>query len=255
MQPKSASSFDDAQQQASSPSSHPHNQAPPQSANGAGHSLLDQAKQVFTQGSMGNLLGQLPGSVKDLSDKAVTSFNKLSTTQKVVGGTLLFFGIRALVGGGKKGKHRKQAETLNELLYFVNDRIEGYKKAVEESHDPQLRGYYQQLVGQSQRFSKTLNDYLRQQGGERQTSTTLKGKMYRRFMAATAAVTGHDEAAILASNVHGEQWAIKAYKEALGEHTLAGSLRQEVERQYAQSQKTYEELKRMTARQAQHEPA
>lgn len=247
MQPQTSTEFDDTQMSNSSEtSSQSQTQEQP---NGAGGSLLDQAKHLFTQGNMGSLASQLPGSVRDLSDKAVTSFNKLSTTQKVVGGALLFFGVRALVGGGKKGKHRKQAATLNELLYFVNDRIEGYKKATAESQDAQLRGYYQQLTAQSQRFSKTLNDYLRQQGGERQTSTTLKGKLYRRFMEAAAVFTGHDETAILASNVHGEQWAIKAYKEALSDRTLTGALRQEVERQYAQSQRTYQELKRLTAQQ------
>ncbi|WP_375416049.1 PA2169 family four-helix-bundle protein [uncultured Hymenobacter sp.] len=234
----------------SQPQGQDQSQAPGPAAGAA--SLLDQAKQLLSQGNMADLLNQVPGSVKDLSTKAVTGFNKLSTTQKVVGGALLVLGVGVLARGGKSKKGKSgQADTLNELLYFVNDRVEGYKKAVAESQDAQLRGYYQQLVGQSQRFSKTLNDELRQRGGERQDSTTLKGKFYRRFMEAAATITGHDETAILASNVHGEQWAIKAYKEALSDHTLSGALRQEVERQYTQSQKTYQELKRLTAQQAQ----
>lgn len=218
----------------------------PAAATGAAP-LLDQATKWLSQGNLPDLLGRLPTSAKDLGNKAAASFNRLSTTQKVVGGALLFFGVRALTGGGKKGKHARQAKTLNELLYFVNDRIEGYKRAVRETQDPQLRDYYQHLVRQSQRFAGTLNDHLRRAGGERQTSTTLKGKLYRRFMAAASAFTGHDEKAILASNVHGEQWALKAYEEALDDHTLHGPLRHEVEHQYAQSQKTYRQLKKMTA--------
>lgn len=107
-----------------------------------------------------------------------------------------------------------------------------------------MRSYYRQLV--SQRFASELNRYLREQGGERQTSTTLKGKVYHRFMAAASTFTGHDERAILASNVHGEQWALKAYKDALDDHTLTGALRQEVERQHEQSQNTDERLKKLT---------
>ena len=211
--------------------------------------LLDQATQWL--GQLPQSLKQLPQSLKlqETGTKAVASFNRLSTTQKVVGGVLLVLGVRALTRGGKKGKHAKQAKTLNELLYFVNDRIEGYKRAVRETQDSQLRDYYQHLVRQSQRFAGILNDHLRHDGGRPQTSTTLKGKLYRRFMAAASAFTGHDEKAILASNIHGEQWALKAYEEALDDDTLHGPLRHEVERQYAQSQKTYRELKKLTAQQ------
>jgi hypothetical protein len=45
-------------------------------------------------------------------------------------------------------------------------------------------------------------------------------------------------------------WALKAYKEALSDRTLTGALRQEVERQHSQSQKTYDELKRKAENQS-----
>lgn len=224
--------------------SHPQPEAAPR---------LDKAKQAPGQSGLTGLLDKLPQSVKDSAGKATASFNKLSTTQKVIGGTLLVLLVRRLTRGGKhqqKGpKHKRKAEasTLHELLHFVNDRVEGYKKAVEESQDSQRRGYYQQLVGQSQRFAAELNDQLRRLGGGQETSTTLKGKLYRRFMTAAAVFTGHDEETVLASNIHGEQWAIAAYEEALDDHTLVGPARQLVERQYAQSQKTYQQLKGMAA--------
>ena len=218
-------------------------------ANGDATPLLGQAKQWLNQGSLPDLLGKFPQSVKGIGTQAVGGFNRLSTTQKAIGGTLLLLGVGALLRGGKSKRRNNQADTLNELLYFVNDRIEGYKRAVAESQDTQLHNYYQQLVIESERFSKQLNEHLRRLGGERQTSTTLKGKVYRRFMAVASQVTGHDEKAILASNIHGEQWAIKAYEEALADHTLTGTLRLDVERQFAQSQKTYEHLKKLEAQQ------
>lgn len=212
--------------------------------------LLDQAKQLLNKGSVSDLLNQLPPSVKDLGTKASTGYKKLSTTQKVVGGAALALGVGYLLTNRKKGTGDKKADTLHELLLFVNDRIEGYKKAVEESEDPQLQGYYKQLVSQSQRFATTLNENLRQQGGEREEGTTVKGKVYRRFMEAASAVTGHSEKTILATNIHGEMWALKAYKEALSDRTLTGLLRQEVERQHTLSQKTYDELKRLAEKQS-----
>ncbi|OON66064.1 hypothetical protein B0919_22535 [Hymenobacter sp. CRA2] len=139
---------------------------------------------------------------------------------------------------------------MRELLLFVNDRIEGYQRAVEESKDSELRGYYKQLVSQSQQFATQLNNHLRQQDGGHEDGTTLKGKLYRAWMDTKAAITGRDEKAILGSNVYGEEWALKAYEEALSDGALPPYLRREVHRQYAQSQKTYERLKQLEGQQS-----
>ncbi|MCC2547635.1 PA2169 family four-helix-bundle protein [Hymenobacter sp. BT175] len=196
-------------------------------------SLLSKASQWLGKGSVGGLIGGM------------------STTQKVIGGALLVLGVGSLLRGkGSKAgtttaAYDDQAATLHELLLFVNDRIEGYQRAVDESKDPERTGYYKQLVSQSQQFANELNKYLRQQGGGRETGTTVKGKLYRVWMDTKATLTGFSEEAILGSNIYGEEWAIKAYKDALSDGTLTGALRQSVERQYAQSQRTYAELQRM----------
>ncbi|UOQ54831.1 ferritin-like domain-containing protein [Hymenobacter cellulosivorans] len=201
-------------------------------------SLLGQASKWLNKGSVGDMLG------------------RMTTTQKVVGGALLAVGVSALLRGNKSKASKAsgagsdaQVDTLNELLYFVNDRIEGYQRAVEESQDPQNTGYYKQLVSQSQQFANELNGFLRQQGGSRQDSTTVKGKFYRAWMDTKAAITGADEKAILGSNIYGEEWAIKAYEDALSDNTLRGPVRQAVERQYQHSKQTYNRLKGMEGKQ------
>jgi uncharacterized protein (TIGR02284 family) len=201
-----------------------------------------QPKAPAASGSLGGLLSKVPATVKNAS-----------TTQKVVGGALLALGITLLARRQKSAAPSAPAATLDELLYFVNDRIEGYQRAVDESEDAQLRGYYKQLASQSQQFATDLNTYLTREGGEREESTTLKGKLYRAWMDAKAAVTGRDEKTILGSNIYGEEWALKAYKEALADQTLTGPVRQAVARQYALSQRTYAQLKKLAERQAQAE--
>jgi len=136
-------------------------------------------------------------------------------------------------------------DTIQELLLFVNDRVEGYKKAIEESNDHELQGFYKQLVSQSQQFSNELNTYLRKQGEEPETGTTLKGKFYRTWMDAKALLTNHDEDSILGSNLHGEEWALKAYQEALHDPDLPTAIKPAVERQFHHSEKTYKKLKKL----------
>jgi uncharacterized protein (TIGR02284 family) len=194
------------------------------------------------------LLGQVPDSVKEASDKARGAFKQLSTTQKMVGGALLAAGLAYLVAPKKKGKAKRKAAALDQLLLFVNDRIAGYKRAVEETKDGDLRSYYKELVAQSQQFSEELNRYLTREGGQRETGTTLKGKLYRKLMDAQAVVTARDEKAILAANIYGERWAIKAYKQALRRKALKGDMRAAVYSQYTQSKKTYKRLKELAAK-------
>jgi uncharacterized protein (TIGR02284 family) len=214
----------------------------------------DKAKDLYdevaTKGK--DLLGnvQVPASLKGASDKTVGAYKKLSTTQKIVGGTLLAAGLTYLIAPKKKGKAKRAKIALERLLLFVNDRIEGYKRAVAETKDSHLKSYYQKLVSQSQDFSSTLNGYLTKKGGERETGTTLKGKLYRKLMDAQALVTARDEKSILAANIYGEEWAIKAYKKALRRSALKGNIREAVEKQYAESQKTYRKLKELTAQTA-----
>jgi len=212
------------------------------------NTLLDQTAATATEETTG-LLAQVPDSVKEASDKALGAFKNLTTTQKVVGGALLAAGLAYLVAPKKKGKAKRKAAALDELLLFVNDRIEGYKRAVDETKDGDLRAYYQQLVAQSRQFADELNRYLTREGGERETGTTFKGKLYRKLMDAQAVVTARDEKAILAANLYGEKWAIKAYKKTLRRKALKGDIREAVRKQFAQSKKTYKKLKQLAAQQ------
>ena len=213
--------------------------------------LTGKAKDLYAEAAdkSKELLGQVPDTLKEASDKTVDAYKKLSTTQKVVGGALIVAGLALLIAPKKKGKAKRAAKALDQLLLFVNDRIEGYKRAVAESKDTQLKSYYQQLVGQSQQFASTLNGYLTKKGGERETGTTLKGKLYRKLMDAQAVVTARDEKAILAANIYGEQWALKAYKKTLRRKALKGAIREAVQQQFAKSQQTYKRLKELAAEQ------
>ncbi|RZL05051.1 MAG: PA2169 family four-helix-bundle protein [Hymenobacter sp.] len=220
-------------------------------AKGLYGNATDKVKDLYDEAAdkSKELLNQVPDSVKNAGGKAGEAFKNLTTTQKVVGGALLAAGLVYLVAPKKKGKAKRAKKALDTLLLYVNDRIEGYKRAVAESKDASLKSYYQQLVSQSQQFANTLNSYLTKKGGERESGTTLKGKLYRKLMDAQAVVTNRDEKAILAANVHGEMWALKAYKQALRRKALKGDLREAVKKQFAASRETYKKLKELTAQQ------
>ena len=85
----------------------PVSDAPAQSDN-----LLGQARQWLAQGHVTQMLSQVPATLKSAGTKTATRFNKLSTTQKVVGGTLLAVGAAYLARRNKTSKTNALADTL-----------------------------------------------------------------------------------------------------------------------------------------------
>ena len=137
----------------------------------------------------------------------------------------------------------KLVNTLHELTLFINDRIEGYKTAAHETKNAENQVFYQSLVQQSEQFVHELNGFAIAAAGDTEDSTTLKGKFYRGFMDAKTLLTARNEQSILDSNIYGEEWALKAYLEALEGGELPEATRTAVGRQYEASQQTYEKLK------------
>lgn len=135
---------------------------------------------------------------------------------------------------------------LQELNQFVNDRIEGYKHAAEATKNPAHQSYYKDLVNESNMFSNEINRNISKYGGERQESTTAKGKIFRGWMDVKSAITGSDEESIIEANLTGEEWAQKAYNDALDHRAeLPESIVQMVEKQKQTSLTTCERLRQM----------
>lgn len=145
-----------------------------------------------------------------------------------------------------QNNNEKTIDVLQELNQFVNDRIEGYKHAAEVTKNPAHQSYYKDLVNESNQFSNEINRNISKYGGDKQESTTAKGKLFRGWMDVKATVTGKDEEAIIESNLYGEEWAQKAYNDAL-EHRgeLPDNIVQMVERQKQASLSTCDKLRQM----------
>ncbi len=134
---------------------------------------------------------------------------------------------------------------LQELTQFINDGHKGYEHAAKETTNAQLRQLYQTLVGQRAEFAQQLNEIIKNHGGTAETSTTTKGKIFRQWTDAKAALTNLDDNSILDSTLFGEEWAQKAYDNALQQPDLPQPIRQLVERQKQALEQTYQTLQKV----------
>ena len=108
-------------------------------------------------------------------------------------------------------------EVLNDLIKINYDRIEGYRKAADESKafDIELHPIFQKMADESRLNVSALTDKVRTLGGEAEHGSTTMGTLYRAWMSVKATFSGKDRKSMLASCEYGEDQAQKAYEEAL----------------------------------------
>jgi uncharacterized protein (TIGR02284 family) len=141
--------------------------------------------------------------------------------------------------------NEKVINVLCELAEFVKDGKLGYKKAAEETKDARLKEFCNTHSQERASFLTELNGIITRLGGNPETSGTVKGSIYRQWMDVKAALTGNDEEAVINSCLYGEEWAQKAFHDALEHSELPTDVRQVVEKQHQASHTAYGELEAM----------
>lgn len=139
----------------------------------------------------------------------------------------------------------KQSETLNDLVLINNDRMEGYKKGMEELKDEDfdLRSVFQERIDQSNHFHTELSKELILSNKEVEEGTKTSGKIYRAWMDVKAFFTGNSRKAILDNCVDGEEAALKAYNSALECENLTPEQRSLIIRQQAEIKSSQDKIK------------
>lgn len=138
-------------------------------------------------------------------------------------------------------------EVLNDLIQIHNDRITGYKRAIDElkTEDADLKPLFADLIIESEGLKLELSSEVQLLGGSAEDGTTASGKIYRAWMDVKAMFTGHTRHAVLAGGEGGEDAAQKAYREALESEDLSASTRSKLVSQQQQLRVAHDKIKRL----------
>lgn len=122
----------------------------------------------------------------------------------------------------------KQAEVINDLVKINNDRIDGYKKAIEnlQTEDIDLKVIFQSKISESQTFHSELAAEVAILGEKIATGTMALGKIYRAWMDIGAFFSGGDRKTVLNNCERGEDAALVAYNTALESKYLTPTQRE-----------------------------
>jgi uncharacterized protein (TIGR02284 family) len=108
-------------------------------------------------------------------------------------------------------------EVLNDLIKINYDRIEGYRKAADDSKrkNIDLHPVFHDMANESRLNVSSLTQLVRDPGQDAESGTTEMGKIYHAWMEVKATFTGKDRESILSACEFGEDQAQHAYDTAL----------------------------------------
>jgi uncharacterized protein (TIGR02284 family) len=146
-----------------------------------------------------------------------------------------------------KRSEKEIISTLQQVTQFMNDGMVTYEQAVKETQEPMLQRLYRLLLSQRAEFATELNQIIQNHHGEAETGTSEKSQLYRQWLEFKADCPTGKESSLMDLTLYGEEWAQKAYQEALEKEGLPQSIRQLLERQRQACQQAYAQLQQLKA--------
>jgi uncharacterized protein (TIGR02284 family) len=121
--------------------------------------------------------------------------------------------------------------TLNELIETSKDGENGFRACAENVESPNLKALFEKHAQECAQGARELQAKVRELGGDPDKTGSLAGAVHRGWLNVKAAVTGKDEAAVIAECERGEDVAMAKYQTAL-KKSLPADVAQIVQRQY-----------------------
>jgi uncharacterized protein (TIGR02284 family) len=121
--------------------------------------------------------------------------------------------------------------TIHHLIERCKDGAKGYKTASEDVEDKDLKDLFKKYAVQRDSMITELQDQLHKMGDSDDESSSIEGTVHRAWIDLKSALTSRDRKRVLEECERGEDYAVKAYQEALDKN-LPGELKPIIQQQY-----------------------
>ncbi|WP_338792606.1 PA2169 family four-helix-bundle protein [Bernardetia sp. MNP-M8] len=111
--------------------------------------------------------------------------------------------------------NKKAVDGLNELIEKNYDAEKGYKEAVTDVENHELKDFFTKSVQQRYEFGHELKAEIAKLGGTPEKGSSVTGTLHRIWINLKAMVTTHDVAAVINECERGEEAAIADYEKIL----------------------------------------
>lgn len=133
---------------------------------------------------------------------------------------------------------------LNGLIETLKDGELGFKTAAEDVKSREIKQVLKQYSVQRAEFARALQAQVERRGEKAEDSGTVAGALHRGWITLKSSVVSRDTLAVLEECEQGEDYAVKAYREALAGQHLDGT-RSLVEGQYAHIRAAHDHVRKL----------
>jgi len=138
--------------------------------------------------------------------------------------------------------NKELGSTIHHLIERCKDGAKGYLTASEDIEDKDLKDLFKKYAVQRDSMITELQDQLAQMGSLDDESSSIEGTVHRAWIDLKSALTSRDRRRVLEECERGEDYAVKAYKEAL-EKDLPATLKQIVQQQYDDVKRAHDHIR------------
>jgi uncharacterized protein (TIGR02284 family) len=132
--------------------------------------------------------------------------------------------------------------TLNNLIEISKDGEEGFRTSAKNIDDDLLKSFFLRRSLEVAGSVTELQDLVYALGGKPETSSSINGALHRGWVDIKTAISSNDNLAVLNEVERGEDFALKAYEEAITQD-LPPYVRDIVQKQLEGVQRNHAEVK------------
>lgn len=136
---------------------------------------------------------------------------------------------------------------LNNLIETCKDGESGFQHAAKLVSDAGFKTLFTDLARRRSQVAAELLPHAQRFGGSEAAEGTTAASLHRKWMDVRDNWSGHDDRAILAEARRGDSMTVAAFKDALA-GVLPASVRDLVERQYAELRSAHDSLNQLPPR-------
>lgn len=137
----------------------------------------------------------------------------------------------------------KAVSVLNSLIETCKDGEKGFKEAAEGLKSADIKAKFIAYSRERAQMAAELQAEVRRLGGDPDKSGSMSASLHRGWMDLKAALTGHDDHAIVAEAERGEDVAMGEFEHALKGADLSGSALALVQQQAAKVRRVHDEVR------------
>jgi uncharacterized protein (TIGR02284 family) len=137
---------------------------------------------------------------------------------------------------------RSERAVLNHLIETCKDAERGFRHVAEHAKNPTVKSLFLDIASQRAGFAADLLPHAQRLGGPREGEGTTAGALHRTWINLRSAISKDDEITAVHEAERGEHFSLGVYENAI-EGLLPPTVRDVIESQYAELQRTGERLR------------